>query len=199
MSEASPLILGSSSPRRAEILRFFSIPFIQKSSDFPEEQIPFLGDPEKYVQTLAQKKGESLQSIYPQSSILTADTVVYLNGKVYNKPKDRKEAILFLQELAGNWHFVYTALCLSFEGKQCVIVEKTEILFHSLSLIQISHYLDHINFLDKAGSYAIQQGGCVVVKEIRGCYYNVMGLPINALKQLLTYVGIDLWEHLKIL
>lgn len=199
MNNEPSFILGSGSPRRADILRFFSLPFVQKSSDFPEEEISFLGNPERYVEILAQKKGESLQALYPQSKILTADTVVYLNDKVYNKPKNREEATLFLKELAGNWHFVYTALCLSFDKKQYVQVEKTAILFHPLTDMQISNYLDHINFLDKAGSYAIQQGGCVVVKEIQGCYYNVMGLPINALKDLLLYIDIDLWEHLKIL
>jgi septum formation protein len=199
MISTYPLILGSSSPRRSEILQFFSLPFTKKGSDFPEESILFSGDPTEYVTTLAKEKGRSLQKIDTDRAILTADTVVYFKGKVYNKPKDRKEAISFLEELSNNWHSVYTALCLSFEDKQYVQVEKTEILFHPLTSTQISHYLDHINFLDKAGGYAIQQGGSILVKEIKGCYYNVMGLPIHALKQLLLHIGIDLWEHLKIL
>ncbi|MBS0627201.1 MAG: Maf family protein, partial [Verrucomicrobia bacterium] len=82
------IILGSTSPRRGEILRFFSLPFTQISSDFDEKSVPFTGDPLQYVETLAKKKGESLTSKYPQDAIITADTIVYLEGKVYNKPEN---------------------------------------------------------------------------------------------------------------
>lgn len=193
------LILGSQSPRRGEILHFFSLPFKQVPSHFDEETIVFEADPIKYVQTLAEKKGLSLTKDYPESIILTADTVVFLEGKVYNKPKDRKEAVSFLNSLSGKWHTVYTALALHSQGKHFSRVEKTDILFHELKPTHIEHYLDKINFLDKAGSYAIQQGGSLIVKEIRGCYYNVMGLPLNALRELLALVDIDLWKHMRIL
>lgn len=194
-----PIILGSQSPRRGEILRFFSLPFIQIPSNFEEESIPFTGDPIQYVETLAKEKGAILSIEHPENFILTADTIVYLEGKVYNKPKDRQEAISFLQELSGKWHTVYTALVLSYPGGQYVRVEETRILFHDLKENHIHNYLNYINFLDKAGGYAIQQGGSLVVKKIEGCYYNVMGLPLNALKELLNLVNIDLWEYVNIL
>lgn len=193
------IILGSTSPRRGEILHFFSLPFIQIPSHFDEKSISFTGDPIQYVETLAKKKGESLITQYPQNLIITADTIVYLEGKVYNKPESKEEAIRFLQELSGKWHTVYTAVALSLNGQQHVRVEKTAILFNTLSNAHIDHYLNHVNFLDKAGSYAIQQGGSLVVKKIEGCYYNVMGLPLNALQELLNLVNIDLWEHMRIL
>lgn len=193
------LILGSQSPRRGEILHFFSLPFKQVPSHFDEKKVIFESDPIKYVQTLAEEKGLSLAKDYPENIILTADTIVFLEGKVYNKPKDRKEAVSFLKGLSGKWHTVYTALALYSRGKQFTRIEKTEILFHELKEVHIEHYLNKINFLDKAGSYAIQQGGSLIVKEIRGCYYNVMGLPLSALRELLHLVDIDLWEHMRIL
>lgn len=193
------IILGSSSPRRGEILHFFSLPFLQIASHFDEESIPFTGDPEEYVKTLSLKKGEVLSVIYPESYILTADTVVYLDGKIFNKPKNKEEAIFFLEKLSGKWHVVYTAVALSIGSVQHVRVEKTSILFHELTKSHIDHYLNHVNFLDKAGGYAIQQGGSLIVKKIEGCYYNVMGLPLSALQELLNLVGIDLWEHMHIL
>ncbi len=193
------LILGSSSPRRKEILQFFSVPFEQIASDFDESLVAFDKDPACYVSTLSQKKGNSLLKKHPDKQILSADTVVYCEGKIYNKPIDKAEAKQFLQELSGKWHSVYTALTLSSFSSSETLVEETKILFYPLLEDAIELYLSHINFLDKAGGYAIQQGGSIVVQKIIGCYYNVMGLPIGALRQLLHNQGIDLWKHLKIL
>lgn len=193
------LILGSQSPRRKEILNFFSIPFVQAPSHFDESQIEFNGDPRHYAMTLSQKKAESLQGTYLDSIILGADTVVFCKGKIYNKPIDREEAKHFLSILSGEWHSVFTGLTLSVQGRLDSVVEETRILFHTLSSNQIDLYLDHMNYRDKAGGYAIQQGGSIVIKKIEGCYYNAMGLPIGALKDLLARAGVDLWQHLKIL
>jgi septum formation protein len=193
------IILGSGSPRRGEILRFFSLPFTQVPSAFDEESVLFKGDPASYVQELSRKKGESLSSFYPESPILTADTTVFCEGTIYNKPQSREEAVHFLQSLSGKWHSVFTALSLSYQNTLETRCEETKILFHSLSLDQIDHYLKHVNFLDKAGSYAIQQGGGLIVKKIEGCYYNVMGLPLGSLRELLLSIQIDLWHHMKIL
>ena len=193
------IILGSGSPRREEILRFFSVPFTQISSSFDEESVLFKGDPIDYVQTLSQKKAENLSITYRDRIILTADTIVFHKGVVYNKPKSLEEAVAFLQTLSGNWHSVFTSLSLFHEGSIKTQTEETKILFHELTLDQIHKYLSHINFLDKAGGYAIQQGGSLIVKKIEGCYYNVMGLPLTSLKEILWSVGIDLWQHMKIL
>lgn len=193
------LILGSGSPRRKEVLQFFSVPFEQVSSDFPEEEVPFLKDPISYVETLARKKGELLSTKYSGSAILTADTVVFHQEKVYNKPKDREEAGQFLSELSGSSFSVFTALVLSVKGEQHSRVEETKILFRQLTPHHISHYLDRVNFMDKAGAFAVQQGGSLIVQRIEGCYYNVLGLPLTSLCDLLALIGVDLWERLKIL
>ncbi len=193
------IILGSGSPRRGEILRFFSVPFQQIASSFDEDSVPFTGDPADYVKTLSRKKAETLAIDHPDKVILTADTTVFCEGVIYNKPKNQEEAVCFLKTLSGKWHSVFTSLSLFHKGKVETKCEETKILFHELTLDQIELYLKHVNFLDKAGSYAIQQSGSLVVKKIDGCYYNVMGLPLNSLKELLLSVGVDLWKHMKIL
>ncbi len=193
------IILGSTSPRREEILQFFSLPFTKVPSQFEEETVVFTGDPEIYVKTLASKKAEALSYEYPKEIILTADTTVFCKGKIYNKPQSKEEAIAFLQELSGRWHSVFTGVSLFFQNKIETICEETKIQFKELTSSQIEQYLACINFLDKAGGYAIQQGGSILVKKIEGSYYNVMGLPLDPLERLLKLANIDLWSHLKIL
>ncbi len=191
------IILGSGSARRREILGFFAVPFIQIASSFEETSVIFTGNPVSYVEELSKKKGESLSSFYPDNPILTADTVVFCEGSVYNKPRDQQEAAHFLQNLSGKWHSVFTSLSLFYQERFHTRCEETKILFHDLSLEQIDQYLQHINFSDKAGGYAIQQGGGLIVKKIEGCYYNVMGLPLGGLRELLLQIHIDLWQNIK--
>jgi septum formation protein len=191
------LILGSQSPRRKEILSYFSLPFRQIASDFDESLVPFTGDPRAYAEELSQKKAEALHTLYPASTIITADTVVYFDGKLLNKPKSQEEAFHMLEMLSGRWHHVFTAVTVQHNGKPHSKVEETKILFHPLTPEQILSYHAACSYLDKAGAYAIQYSGNIIVKHIDGCYYNVMGLPINVLKELLFKVGIDLWKFLK--
>lgn len=190
------LVLGSQSPRRKEILEFFSIPFTQANPSFDESSLPFNGDPEDYVCSLSKGKSETLVDQYPDSTILTADTIVFREGKVYGKPKDKEEAFQFLSELAGNWHSVYTGVTLQNREKTVSKAEVTRVLFNDLSPEQIHHYLAQINWADKAGSYAIQMSGGIIIRKIDGCYYNVKGLPINIVEDLLKHFDVVLWEHL---
>jgi septum formation protein len=190
-------ILGSQSPRRKEILGYFSIPFEQISSDFDEEAIPFEGDPAAYATKLALGKSKALQNQHPDAFILTADTVVFCNGKIYNKPKDEEEAFQFVTELQGKWHSVFTAVSLTCEGKEHHTTEESRVLFNSLTPEQIRHYHNKIHWADKAGGYAIQLGGGLIIKKIDGCYYNIMGLPINSVRFLLMKFGIELWDFVK--
>jgi septum formation protein len=192
------IILGSQSPRRKEILNFFTIPFEVKPSHFDEDSIVFQGDALAYAETLAEKKGEVLTQQFPDHVVISADTVVYCNNKIFNKPKDRAQAKEFLSELSGTTHEVITAVSVSKNNISFCKAEKTKILFNCLTIDQIEQYLSHFAFSDKAGGYAIQQGGGIIVSKIEGCYYNVMGLPINTLRELLLKFEIDLWKHLKI-
>ena len=192
-----PIILGSHSERRKEILSFFSLPFIQIASNFDESSIPFSGDPQHYAMTLALKKAEMLSEQFPDRIILTADTVVYFNEKVYNKPVDKEHAHAMLKDLSGNWHSVITAVTVMQNASIVSDCEETKILMRPLSDEQIALYHSNCHFLDKAGGYAIQKGGSMIVSKIEGCYYNVMGLPVGTIRALLLSYGIDLWNYLK--
>lgn len=191
------LILGSQSPRRREILSFFNISFRQVSSNFDEESIPFKNNPEEYVKILAKEKGNVLSQSFSESLILTADTIVYKEGKIYGKPQDEQEAYDYLKNLSGQWHSVFTGVSGYFKGQIFQAVEETRVLFHSLSEEQIQLYHHVHTFADKAGGYMIQGSGGLIVKRIEGCYYNVVGLPLNALFLVLNQFGINLWQHFK--
>jgi len=187
------VILGSASPRRKEILGYFSLPFRTISPDFDESQVPYKGDPEAYVKAVSEKKNEKLREKHPNETLITADTIVYCEGSVYGKPKDQQHAEKILSQLSGKWHSVYTAVHIN-EHDQ---VEETKVLFHQLTGKQIQKYIEDFETHDKAAAYAVQGAGNIIVNRIEGCFYNVMGLPINTLYTLLKRVNIDLWDYLK--
>ncbi|KAF3362044.1 hypothetical protein PHSC3_001355 [Chlamydiales bacterium STE3] len=191
------LILGSQSPRRKEILNYFSLPFEQISSKFDEESVAFDQDPAHYALQIAEGKANALSALYPEATILTADTVVFKAPHCYGKPQDEKQAFKMLKELHGNWHSVFTAVVLHYQHRTFSGVEETKVQFNSLSDTQIHQYIEALHWADKAGGYAIQLAGSLIVKKIEGCYYNVLGLPINVVASLLKKANIDLWDHLK--
>jgi len=193
----SQLILGSQSPRRKEILSFFSLPFETISPDFDENSIPFQESVPDYVCQIAEGKAKKLAEQHPNSLILTADTTVYRKGKIYGKPNTPEEAFQAFSELAGDWHSVYTGLCLFKDGFFWNNFEETRVLFNPLSHEEIRHYHKMLHWSDKAGGYSIQLAGGLAIKKIDGCYYNVMGLPINSVRKLLLNANIDLWNYLK--
>lgn len=188
------MILASSSPRRREILGFFSLPFEQLSPPFDEDSVAFEGDPVSYVIALSEGKAASVEV---DDIVITADTVVCKEGVIYSKPKDEAMVKQYLSELVGDWHSVFTGVTIRRGDEFYSRAEETRVLFNELSPAQISHYCDKIHWADKAGGYAIQMGGGLIVRKIDGCYYNVMGLPINTLHALLQQVGIELWEYVR--
>lgn len=191
------LILGSTSPRRKEILSYFNIPFRQESPDFDESQVLFQGDPAAFVQEVAKRKAQCLASRFPREPILTADTTVYQGGRIFLKPESMEEAETMLAELAGKEHRVYTGVAIAKGGELFTDAAETAVEFHELTQDQIRAYHRCNGPLDKAGAYAIQKGGSLIVKRIEGCYYNIMGLPLQPAYRLLLKVGIDLWNYLK--
>lgn len=191
------IILGSQSPRRQEILSFFSLPFLQVPSGFAEEAVEFQGDPKSHCLLLSQKKAEVLSHQYPQEVILTADTVVFFKDRLFEKPTSREEASSFLRQLGGVWHQVCTGVSVAKGGQLFSGVEGTRLLFHKLTEAQIEKFLSHCYFWDKAGGYAIEKSGNLIVDKMEGCYYNVLGLPVHLTQKLLLNVGIDLWDFLK--
>ncbi len=191
------LILGSNSPRRREILNFFSIPFQQASPNFDESQVIFQGDPGAFASEVAHRKALCLAPQFPNHTILTADTIVYKENRVFLKPENLEEAHAMLRELSGKEHKVFTGVCIAQKNEFFISVEETRVFFHELTEAQIVAYHHHVQPLDKAGGYAIQKGGSLIVKRIEGCYYNIMGLPIHTVRKLLIKAGIDLWDYLK--
>ena len=191
------LILGSQSPRRKEILSQFSLPFEQASPPFIEEDIPFQGDPVEYAQVLARGKADSLRKQFPRALILTADTVVYCKGRIYNKPQNFEEAVSFLTNFSGQWQSVFTAVAVRCGPVEYFSCEETKVLFNPLTPDQVHRFLSTISWQDKGGGYTIQGIGSLAIRKIEGCYYNVTGLPVNTVRELLLKMGIDLWDYLK--
>lgn len=129
---------------------------------------------------LAELKARDIALEYPNRTILSADTIVLLDGKILGKPHNREEAFAMLRSLSGKTHHVITGVCLISNEEKHSFSDTTEVTFHVLTDNEIHYYLDHHKPYDKAGSYAIQEWiGAIAIASIKGCFYNVMGLPIS--------------------
>lgn len=190
-----PLILASASPRRLEILRYFSLPLELVPHTFDERSLPWQGDGHGYAQQMAREKAATVAHRFPDRVIVAADTIVVVEDRLLNKPTDRAEAFSMLRQLSGKWHVVLSGISLFSVGKVSSRSEETRVLFQPLSDRQINEYLDLNLWADKAGGYAIQGAGALLVQRIEGCFYNVIGLPVVPLASMLLDVGIDLWDH----
>lgn len=172
------IILGSSSPRRKELLAAMGFEFRTMSPDIDEsfsDEMPV----EEVAAFLAESKANALvNSLEKEDLLICSDTVVVLNNKILGKPSDRENAIEILSQLSGNTHAVITGVALKSISKTNVFSVKTEVKFTKLSLSQIEFYIDNYHPFDKAGSYGIQDWiGLIGVEKIEGSYTNVMGLP----------------------
>ena len=188
-AESHPLIyLASTSPRRKALLKKAGISFRILKPDY-EESKKLSAPPSKIVQIHAVKKAESCIGQLKCGTILAADTIVCLSGKVFGKPKNRKEAHVILERLQGRWHFVYTGVAIFkiMEGrviKRTVFFEKTRVRLKGLSPRGIKNYFKKVNPLDKAGAYAIQSPHGGIVQEVKGLFSNAVGLPIEKILKL---------------
>lgn len=181
------IFLGSKSPRRRELLSQLRIPFqvicTRHRDESYDPNMPAEGVPEY----LSRQKAESFrETIKDDEMIITADTVVILDGKIFGKPADADEALEMLMQLSGKTHRVVTGVTVSTLERQESFSCVTEVEFSEISHEDASYYVQNYRPFDKAGAYGIQEWiGCVAVKEIRGSFYNVMGLPVHRLYQLL--------------
>ena len=178
-----PLILASASPRRAELLRVMGLEFSVLPSQAPEIQPEHL-TPVETCQINAYRKARAVAKKHPDALVLGADTLVCLDRKIYGKPLDLPDAERMLSELQGRQHQVITGLCLIHlrAHRQRTFADLTQVQFHPLGLEQIRAYLSRINPLDKAGAYAIQEHGELIVARIEGSLSNVVGLPVERLR-----------------
>lgn len=176
------IILASQSPRRQELLSGLNIPFDVESIDveesYPDElvgvDIPMF---------LAEKKANAYANKMNEHTLLiTADTIVWHEGRVFNKPTDKANAIFMLKSLSGKTHQVITGVCISTLNRRKIFHVISEVRFTSLTDEEIEYYLENYQPYDKAGAYGVQEWiGFIGVEYIEGSYYNVMGLPIQRL------------------
>jgi septum formation protein len=181
------LVLASQSPRRKELLEILGIPF---SIVTPQtDETPQRGEtPDRYVVRVAKDKAKEVASRLQNSIILSADTVVTIDGEILGKPVDRDDAIRMLTRLAGREHRVFTAVCVVDQprGRTREGLEETTVWFKSLTQADIAMYVDRENVMDKAGAYAIQGFASIFIPRIAGSYSNVMGLPMALVYELLA-------------
>jgi septum formation protein len=179
-----PLILASASPRRAELLRQL-VPEFQVIASDAVEVAPEHLSPQEICQLNAHRKSRAIAKKIPDDLVLGADTLVFLERKIFEKPRDLADAHRMLKELQGRTHQVVTGVCLMQlrAHRESIFAVSTDVTFHSLTDDQIGHYLTKINPLDKAGGYAIQEHGELIVAEISGSFSNVVGLPMERLNE----------------
>jgi septum formation protein len=179
-----PFILASASPRRAELLSQLQPDFRVVPSDATEVAHEHLS-PQEVCQLNAHRKARAVAKKIPDALVLGADTLVFLDGEIFGKPRDLAEARRMLARLQGRTHQVVTGVSLIHLRlhRERLFAASTDVTFHPLDAGQIRGYLAGVNPLDKAGAYALQESGEKIISEISGSYSNVVGLPVERLRE----------------
>ena len=188
------VVLASASPRRLELLRLIGLspevvhPDIEEAAR-PAEAI------EAYLERVTIAKGiAAYRKKLFHHLLVSADTVVLIDGSLIGKPIDRADAFAMLARLSGRRHEVLTGVALMHEGETSFAISRTHVQFKELDAGEIGHYLDHEDFMDKAGAYAIQGRAAIFVERVEGCFFNVMGFPLNLFYRMLGERGLDVYE-----
>ncbi|QSP96592.1 septum formation inhibitor Maf [Marinobacter salinisoli] len=190
----SSIILASASPRRSELLQQIGVSFTVQPADVDET--PLKDErPEHYVERLAREKALAVAAIHPDAMVLGSDTSVVLDGCVLGKPRDRADARRMLSELSGRSHQVMTAVALAHQSECRSLVVTTDVEFRVLSDGEMDAYTATAEPMDKAGGYGIQGHGGIFVRELRGSYSAVVGLPLQETASLLEQAGYPVWTH----
>ena len=186
------VILASQSPRRKELMGLFHIPFTVRVSQADETMDPDLS-PAEAVAVVSRRKAEAVTRD-PEDVVIAADTIVVVDNEILGKPRDEADARRMLQLLSGRDHQVMTGMTL-LRGERCIVcTEITDIHFRTLSPREIDAYIRTGEPMDKAGSYGIQGGAALFAERLEGDYYNVMGLPVCRLGQLLREIAPEIME-----
>jgi septum formation protein len=183
------IILASQSPRRKQLLQWAEIDFDVEASD-TDESFPTDMPADKIPVFIARKKAKAIQQKHTDNPIIiAADTIVVLDNRVINKPKDRNDAVNILRSLSGKTHNVITGVVLLKKDTEISFADITQVTFHTLTDEQIFFYVDKHKPYDKAGAYAIQEWiGVIGIQSINGDFYNVMGLPVSRVITALTKI-----------
>lgn len=189
------LILASGSPRRKELLGLFGVPFTVRAADIDETM-----DPEKppfdEVARVSRLKALAVPR-QPKDLVIAADTIVVCGSRVLGKPHSREDAIAMLELLSGRDHQVMTGCTVVRGDRVRTFTEVTDLHFRSLREQEIARYVDSGEPMDKAGAYGIQGGAALFCEKIVGDYYNVMGLPVCRLSQLLREIAPEIMEDMQ--
>ncbi len=179
------IVLASTSPRRSELLDMLKVPFEIRPSHI-EEKATFHEKPEQIVMGLSFEKAYQVAREMPDAIVIGSDTIVYLD-EVLGKPDSKADAFKMLKKLSGKTHEVYTGIAVvcNAQNLKCVNYVKTEVVFNELTDIEINAYIETGEPLDKAGAYGIQGQGALLVKEIKGDFFSVMGLPLSKLNRIM--------------
>jgi len=185
LSNLSPysIILASQSPRRRELLAGLDIPFTVKVIPGLDEVYPETLQGAGVALYLAKQKASAYEQLLDERTlVITADTIVWCDGRVLGKPEDENQAKKMLAYLSGKTHTVFTGVCLQSKEKKVAFSASTEVRFADLTTDEIDYYVEKYRPMDKAGSYGVQEWiGYVAVEHINGSFYNVMGLPVQRL------------------
>jgi len=187
----SPLILASASPRRRELLAHAGIPFTVVVADVVEHEAED-ADPREMVRHNAALKADWVAARHPEATVLGADTTVFIGNTVLNKPRDAAEARAMLRRLSGRTHTVFTGMAVRRlnDGLKLDLGVASDVTIKSLDEATIELYLSRVHTLDKAGGYAIQEETDLIVAGYTGSLTNIVGLPVEEMKQLLTRAGL---------
>ena len=177
------IILASGSPRRQRLLGELELEFEVLSRDDLDEGYPAELAKDEIPGYLAEKKSYQFMPEVPGDTLLiTADTIVWLNGRVIGKPADRQDAVRILSELSGSVHEVLTGVCLRSDTVKRIFTASSLVYFSVLTAEEIEYYIEKFRPFDKAGAYGIQEWiGYIGIEKIEGSYFNVMGLPVQKL------------------
>lgn len=189
------LYLASKSPRRRQLLATVGIPYELVERDFVELPGFDSNNPGEYAEELARRKA-SAAKCPSDKLILGCDTIVVLENELLEKPRTQQEAVGFLSRLQDRWHNVYTGIAL-FDREENILhsaIEKTRVRFRPLEMQDIHAYVSTGEPMDKAGAYGIQEKGALLIREVRGDYFNVVGLPLFRLTLLFGKFNIQVRE-----
>jgi septum formation protein len=188
---SSPLILASASPRRRELLASLGVEFTVVPAEVTEHEAPD-ADPREMVRHNAALKADWVAARHPAATVIGADTTVFIDRTVLNKPRDAAEARAMLRMLSGRTHTVFTGLAVRRLADRLKLDQgvASEVTFKVLDEAAIELYLSRVHTLDKAGGYAIQEHGDLIVAGYTGSLTNIVGLPVDEMKQLLTHAGL---------
>lgn len=177
------MILASNSPRRKELLAGLGVSYEVRTLPDVNESYPGTLQGADIPLYIAKEKADAYRDmLQPGELMITADTIVWLDGKVLGKPKDREDALRMLRDMSGRTHEVFTGVCLTTTEWQRSFAARTEVSFSVLGEEEIAYYVDKFRPMDKAGAYGVQEWiGFIGVENISGSYYNIMGLPVQRL------------------